>query len=423
MDGQRNVRKNRGTGTPRTADNKHTTDYRYDANGERICKYSDLGETIYASGYYTETDGKKISKHIYIGSTRVASQVMSRSCETSTTMKRENTLYYHTDHLGSSGYVTDKKGEFYEHTEYTSSGESWVNEKVTGNANLPYKYCLKEMDNETGLYYYGARYYDARTSRFISADDRFDDLYSSAGLNIFSYCHNNPVRFIDPSGHDYEDTKGNTRRGDKGNDTPVKGGEFGFKQKQTGVVQQKMKDADIEKLAESLGQTSKEGVLGEGPIADKLEKAIPKIDGIMSYFLNANDMASSACFSAAMYIALRSIGANVEPTYEDFYIKQANKGNIRARDAFLSRWDLIVADYTVNGQKIIYKINYNKQDSLNSNVPVGIMDVTGHFSGVYTDASGSKRMADTGWSKNVGMGASSYANARNFKQFIYFEYK
>ncbi len=35
--------------------------YRYDANGERICKYSDLGETIYASGYYTETDGKKIS--------------------------------------------------------------------------------------------------------------------------------------------------------------------------------------------------------------------------------------------------------------------------------------------------------------------------------------------------------------------------
>ena len=186
----------------KTVDNKHTTDYRYDANGERICKYSDLGETIYASGYYTETDGKKISKHIYIGSTRVASQVMSRTCETSTTMKRENTLYYHTDHLGSSGYVTDKKGEFYEHTEYTSSGESWVNEKVTGNANLPFKYTGKEMDAETGLYYYGARYYDARTSRFISADDRFDDLYSSAGLNIFSYCHNNPINMVDPDGHE-----------------------------------------------------------------------------------------------------------------------------------------------------------------------------------------------------------------------------
>ncbi|HQF37377.1 MAG TPA: RHS repeat-associated core domain-containing protein [Candidatus Dojkabacteria bacterium] len=116
-------------------------------------------------------------------------------------MKRENTLYYHTDHLGSSGYVTDKKGEFYEHTEYTSSGESWVNEKVTGNANLPFKYTSKEMDAETGLYYYGARYYDARTSRFISADDRIDGLFSTQGWNIYSYVQNNPINMIDPDGH------------------------------------------------------------------------------------------------------------------------------------------------------------------------------------------------------------------------------
>ena len=193
----------------KTVDNKHTTDYRYDANGERICKYSDLGETIYASGYYTETDGKKISKHIYIGSTRVASQVMSRSCETSTTMKRENTLYYHTDHLGSSGYVTDKKGEFYEHTEYTSSGESWVNEKVTGNANLPFKYTSKEMDSETGLYYHSARYRDARTGVWLSCDPILEmylegkpngGIYNSINLNLYHYAGNNPVAYTDPTG-------------------------------------------------------------------------------------------------------------------------------------------------------------------------------------------------------------------------------
>jgi len=213
----------------KTVDNKHTTDYRYDANGERICKYSDLGETIYASGYYTETDGKKISKHIYIGSTRVASQVMSRTCETSTTMKRENILYYHTDHLGSSGYVTDKKGEFYEHTEYTSSGESWVNEKVTGNANLPYKYTGKEMDAETGLYYHGARYRDAKTGVWLSVDpylangnyfpvppinDKSKErnkklpgmggVFNSVNLNAYHYAGNNPVKYIDPDGRTYK---------------------------------------------------------------------------------------------------------------------------------------------------------------------------------------------------------------------------
>ncbi|GEM_PF-1059634 len=205
-----NLSEIRTSATPVSVDNKHTTDYRYDANGERICKYSDLGETIYASGYYTETDGKKISKHIYIGSTRVASQVMSRTCETSTTMKRENTLYYHTDHLGSSGYVTDKKGEFYEHTEYTSSGESWVNEKVTGNANLPFKYTSKEQDAETGLYYHGARYYDAKLCRWISTDPILEKyltgkpaggVYDPSNLDLYSYVGNNPIVFIDPTGN------------------------------------------------------------------------------------------------------------------------------------------------------------------------------------------------------------------------------
>ncbi|HOH36985.1 MAG TPA: RHS repeat-associated core domain-containing protein, partial [Spirochaetota bacterium] len=404
----------------KTTDSLHTTDYRYDANGERIIKKSELGETQYVSANYIVRNKTVISKHVFAGNQRIASTVsMKNNCGT---MTEQNTMYFHPDHLGSSSYVTDKKGNFFEMIEYLPYGETLYDEAATVD-KTEFRFTSKEQDAETGLYYYGARYYDARTSRFVSADDRFDDLFSSQGLDIFAYCHNNPINYIDPSGHDYEDAKGYTRYGDKGNDTPKKGQEGSWSPQKTGVVQQKMKDADIEKLAVSLGQTSEKGVLGEGPIADKLEKAIPKIDGIMSYFLDKNDMASSACFSAAMYIALRSIGANVEPTYEDYYIKQVNKGNIRASDAYLSRWDLIVADYTVNGQKIIYKISFNQQDILNSNVPVGIMYVTGHFSCVYTDGSGSKRMADTGWSGNVGMGASIYASTRNFKQFIYFEYK
>jgi len=57
------------------------------------------------------------------------------------------------------------------------------------------------MDAETGLYYYGARYYDARTSRFISPDDRIDGLFCSAGQNMYMYCHGNPIMYSDPDGH------------------------------------------------------------------------------------------------------------------------------------------------------------------------------------------------------------------------------
>ena len=109
--------------------------------------------------------------------------------------------------------MTDKKGEFYEHTEYTSSGESWVNEKETGNANLPYKYTSKEQDAETGLYYYGARYYDARTSRWISCDPILESylsgkpsggVYNPVNMNLYAYCANNPIKYIDTDGNHFE---------------------------------------------------------------------------------------------------------------------------------------------------------------------------------------------------------------------------
>ncbi|HPK57557.1 MAG TPA: RHS repeat-associated core domain-containing protein, partial [Spirochaetota bacterium] len=210
----------------KTTDSLHTTDYRYDANGERIIKKSELGETQYVSANYIVRNKTVISKHIFAGNQRVASTVsMKDNCGT---MSEKNTMYFHPDHLGSSSYVTDKKGNFFEMIEYLPYGETLYDEAATVD-KTEFRFTGKEMDAETGLYYYGARYYDAKTSRFISADDRFDDLYSAAGLNIFAYCHNNPVRFIDPSGHDYEDAKGNTRYGDKGNNTPAKGGEFGWK--------------------------------------------------------------------------------------------------------------------------------------------------------------------------------------------------
>jgi len=61
--------------------------------------------------------------------------------------------------------------------------------------NTPYKFNAKELDEETGLYYYGARYYDPRSSVWISVDPM-----AEITMESYSYCGNNPANFIDKYG-------------------------------------------------------------------------------------------------------------------------------------------------------------------------------------------------------------------------------
>src|SRR5574340_1089874 len=116
--------------------------------------------------------------------------------------------YYHPDHLGSTGFVTDQNGELYEHVEYFPFGETWVQEH-SNTQRTPYLYTGKELDEETGLYYYGARYYDPRTSVWQSADPILwnylsgkssGGVYMPANLGLYSYARNNPMIMIDPDG-------------------------------------------------------------------------------------------------------------------------------------------------------------------------------------------------------------------------------
>ena len=72
-------------------------------------------------------------------------------------------------------------------------------EKRNKNWNTPYLFNGKEQDEESGLYYYGARYYDARKSLWLSVDPMTD---THPGLSPYLYCLGNPVRYIDPNGMD-----------------------------------------------------------------------------------------------------------------------------------------------------------------------------------------------------------------------------
>jgi RHS repeat-associated protein len=200
----------RERGTPRTVDNKHTTDYRYDANGERIIKKSELGETQYVSANYIVRNKTVISKHVFAGNQRIASTVsMKNNCGT---MTEQNTMYFHPDHLGSSSYVTDKKGNFFEMIEYLPYGETLYDEAATVD-KTEFRFTSKEQDAETGFYYYGARYYDAKLCKWISADPILEmylqgkpagGIYNSVNMNLYAYCANNSVRFVDTDGNHFE---------------------------------------------------------------------------------------------------------------------------------------------------------------------------------------------------------------------------
>ncbi len=105
------------------------------------------------------------------------------------------TRYYHTDSLGSSTLVTDTEGKVVYRSDYEPFGDS-----LHTSGEERYTYTGKELDDSTGLYYSGARYYDSSIGRFISSDPLSGNLYNSQRLNRYTYVLNNPMVYTDPSG-------------------------------------------------------------------------------------------------------------------------------------------------------------------------------------------------------------------------------
>ena len=109
--------------------------------------------------------------------------------------------YYHSDHLGSSNYITNLEGVVSQHMEYMPFGELLVDEHLNSN-NALYKFNAKELDGETGNYYYSARYYDPKFSIWLSVDPLAEKYPEWSPYN---YVMQNPVRLIDPTGMGPED--------------------------------------------------------------------------------------------------------------------------------------------------------------------------------------------------------------------------
>ena len=112
-------------------------------------------------------------------------------------------FFYHPDHLGSSSFITNLEGEVVQHIEYVPFGEVFIEER-NSVWNTPYLFNAKEFDEETGMYYYGARYYEPRLSLWLSIDPK-EDKYS----NVSTYCYviSNPLKYTDPTGMEIDMTK------------------------------------------------------------------------------------------------------------------------------------------------------------------------------------------------------------------------
>ena len=117
-------------------------------------------------------------------------------CVPADTAHHEDIFYYHTDHLGSTSYITDAKANVAQFDAYLPYGELLVDEH-SSTEEMPYKFNGKELDEETGLYYYGARYMNPRTSLWYGVDP-LAEKYPSVGAYV--YCVGNPIKYIDPNG-------------------------------------------------------------------------------------------------------------------------------------------------------------------------------------------------------------------------------
>jgi RHS repeat-associated protein len=105
--------------------------------------------------------------------------------------------FYHPDHLGTSTFLTDANGAAYQFFLNLPFGETMAEQRPSTYFATNYKFNGKELDEETGLYYYGARYYDPRISIWYSVDPLAEKYPNIGG---FVYCADNPINFIDPDG-------------------------------------------------------------------------------------------------------------------------------------------------------------------------------------------------------------------------------
>ena len=170
--------------------------FEYDGDGNRLSKATINGKRSKSSEYLwdvntilpqvlTESDDKDTTFYTY-GLDLI-----------SMTNPRGKEFYYHYDGLGSVRSLSDGKESIKAIYSYDAFGQI---RKELGHVDNDFLFTGEQMDDETGLIYLRARYYDPSTGRFITKDPFAGFISDTQSLNRYSYVKNNPGNFIDPFG-------------------------------------------------------------------------------------------------------------------------------------------------------------------------------------------------------------------------------
>jgi RHS repeat-associated protein len=164
-----------------------TVNYSYDALGRRIQRSSSQSGTtkfIYDDAdVLRDLDGSGSTVTDYLNAPGIDNKLRQTTGSTAS--------YIVADHLGTTRALADASGNITDVLAYDSFGNV-----TSGQAPTRYSYTGREVDSDTGLIYYRARWYDPQTGRFAGEDPiRFE-----GGVNFYAYVDNRPLRYTDPSG-------------------------------------------------------------------------------------------------------------------------------------------------------------------------------------------------------------------------------
>ncbi len=184
--------------------NGKTTSLGYDGDQQRIRKTSGNTETLYFEDLFEQvTSGNAQEFRYYVHSPERVIAVVTRGSANA------GTNYLHADHLGSVESVTNANGEVVEKRSYDAFGArrnpQWGTSGGVTSGLVAKGFTGHDEEDEFGLINMKGRLYDPKIARFTTTDPVISNVWNGQTINPFSYVHNNPLAFVDPSGFSEEE--------------------------------------------------------------------------------------------------------------------------------------------------------------------------------------------------------------------------